>query len=137
MKATIKVKKDVDIRIVRISIAPRYIGDSDDDDIPSDFPLLDLGRGVWNADVLIDTGEIVDWPKGDPRSMHVKVCDAGIYSLLDAEGNVLAEHDGYVPHGVVPGSYGDYVELTINENGVITNWPKDPSLDDFFNRDED
>jgi hypothetical protein len=43
--------------------------------------------------------------------------------------------DGYVPNDLVPGSYGDYVELSINEEGVITNWPKNPSVDEFFDED--
>ena len=136
MKATIKIEKDVDIRTVIIDIAPRYIGGSEDDDMPTDFPLLNANKTAWVASVDIDTGAIAGWPQGDKRKMHVKVCDAGIYKLIDGEGNVVAERNGYVPNGVVPGSYGDYVELEIDENGIITNWPKHPDISKFFQNDD-
>jgi hypothetical protein len=136
MKAKVKIEKEVEIRAVLIDIAPRYIGDSDDDDMPSNFPLLNETKSAWVASVNIDTGEIAGWPIGDARKMHVKVCDAGVYSLLDDAGNLVIKHCGYVPHGVVPGSYGDYVELDINENGVITNWPKRPEISEFFGDDD-
>lgn len=136
MKATVKIEKEVEIRTVIIDIAPRYIGDSEDDDMPTDFPMLNKQKTAWIASVNIDTGEIDGWPAGDARKMQVKVCDAGIYSLIDTEGNQVAKFSGYVPHGVVPGSYGDYVELSIDECGVITNWPKHPDISEFFS-DED
>ena len=136
MKTSVQVSKDVEIKYVVIDIAPRYIGDSEDDDMPSDFPLLNEEKTQWRAKVNIDTGIIEGWPHGDAREMFVKVCDAGIFSLLDAQGNELAKLDGYVPHGVVPGEYGDYVSLKIDENGRITNWPKSPDVDEFFEGDD-
>ena len=138
MKATIMVEKEVDIRAVLIDISPRYIGDNDDDDMPNDFPLLNEEKTAWVASVDIDTGEIAGWPNGVARKMHVKVCDAGTYKLIDSEGNEIAAIvNDYVPNGVVPGSYGDYVELEINENGIITNWPKRPDISKFFQKCED
>jgi hypothetical protein len=131
MKATVRIEKEVDIKAVLIDIAPRYIGDRDDDDMPTDFPLLSENKDAWRASVNIDTGEIANWPIGDARKMHVKVCDAGIYKLIDVDGNIVAEKDGYVPD-VVPNDYGDYVVLNINENGVIDNWNSNASIDDFF-----
>lgn len=138
MKATIKVEKEVEIRTVLIDIAPRYIGDSDDDDMPSDFPLLNAEKTAWIASVDIDTGAISGWTVGEKRSMYVKVCDAGTYRLIDSEGNeVAARVNDYVPHGVVPGDYGDYVDLKIDENGIITNWPKHPDISEFFRNDDE
>lgn len=136
MKATVKVEKEVEIKTVLINIAPRHIGDSAYDDMPTDFPLLNEQKNAWIARVDIDAGVIEGWPQGDARTMHVKVCDAGTYKLLDADGNEIAaiEND-YVPHGVVPGSFGDYVELTIDESGKITNWPKSPDVSEFFDED--
>lgn len=139
MKEVVKitVEKEVDIRIVLIDISPRYIGDSDGDDMPTDFPLLNEAKTSWIASVNIDTGEISGWPKGDKRNMHVKVCDAGTYSLIDVDGNTIASIvNNYVPNGVVPGSYGDYVEMDIDENGIITNWPKHPDVSEFFRNEE-
>lgn len=137
MKTTVRIEKEVDIAFVFIDIAPRYIGDGDDDDMPTDFPLLNADKTAWVATVNIDTGEIQGWPAGEKRSMHVKVCDAGTYKLIDREGvEIAARVNSYVPNGVVPGSYGDYVELEINENGIITNWPKHPDVSGFFSDDE-
>ncbi len=135
MKAKIKIEKEVEIRSVLICIAPRYIGDKEDDDMSTDFPLLNEEKTLWVAEVNVDTGQIGCWPIGEKRSMHVKVCDGGIYTLKDSNGNVVAIKDGYVPNRLVPGSYGDYVELEIDENGIITNWPKHPSVSDFFQDD--
>lgn len=47
------------------------------------------------------------------------MCD---YRVLDADGNVVAKHDGYVPSGFGIGG-GDYISLTIDiETGTIVNW---------------
>lgn len=136
MKSSVNVKQEVEIKYVVIDIEPRYIGDSEDDDMPSNFPLLNEAKTQWRAKVDIDTGIIQEWPQGDAREMFVKVCDAGIYSLIDAQDNEVAKLDGYVPHGVVPGEYGDYVSLVIDENGRITNWPKSPDVSEFFDVDD-
>jgi hypothetical protein len=136
MKATVKVKTEVEIKSVIICIRPRYIGDSDEDDMPTDFPLLCPSKTQWVANVDIESGQIAGWPIGEKREMSVKVCDAGRYTLRDILGNNIAVINGYVPNGVVPGEYGDYVDLKIDENGFITNWPKHPDISAFF-KDED
>lgn len=63
-------------------------------------------------------------------SLYCKICDAFTASLLDAEGVVLKEYDGYVPD-IMPGDadggshYGDYLILDIDiDTGMITNWKK-------------
>lgn len=137
MKAIVKIKQEIEIKTILIKISPRYIGNSEDDDVPSDFPLLNANKTAWVAKIDIDTGKIHDWPQGEVREMFCKVCDAGIYSLFDEKGCQLAEISGYVPNGIVPGEYGDYVDLKINADGVITNWPKHPDISAFFGDDED
>lgn len=130
MKATIKIEKEVEIAMIKIDVAVRY----DEEDIPNDFPLR---KGdMWSAIVEVDTGKILDWPIGRSGEMYMKVVDGGSYYLLDKEGNtVLSLEQDYVPHGIVPGKYGDYIELKINDQGIITNWKKNPSIDDFINED--
>jgi hypothetical protein len=61
----------------------------------------------------------------------MKVNDSGTYILRDGSGDIIAERDDYVPHGIIPGEYGDYVDLKINEVGKITNWPKNIDLSGF------
>ena len=131
MKATIKVKKEVEITMVKVDVAVRY----DEKDIPNDFPLR---KGdVWSAIINIDEGRVLDWPKGEKRHLSMKVCDEGSYFLLDAEGNtVLSIEQDYVPNALLPGKWGDYIDLHIGENGLISNWYSRPSISDFIS-DED
>ena len=126
MKVKIPITKEVDIKYITIEIAVRY----EEEDIPNNAPMRD--DDMWKASVNIDTGKINDWPKGQTLDLYMKVCDEGMYRLFDADWNELACIDGYVPNGIVPGSYGDYVGLKINESGVITNWPTSPTFDDFW-----
>jgi hypothetical protein len=136
MKATVKIEQEVEIKTVLVEIKPRYIGDTDDDDMPSTFPLLDAD--TWRARIDIDSGKIENWPEGEKREMFVKVCDAGSYHLFDAENKAIKSiENNYVPNDLIPGEYGDYIDLKINGNGVITNWPQAPSISEFFGSNED
>jgi hypothetical protein len=91
---------------------------------------------MWNATIEIDTGIIVGWPQGTSGEFYMKVCDEGTYTLLDYGGNEIAKiENGYVPNGILPGEYGDYLGLNIDTTGRITNWPKQPNLDAFTNKE--
>ena len=132
MKVTIAVPAEVEITHVRIEVAVRY----DEEDIPNDFPLREMD--MWKATVEIDTGKILDWPQGKAGDMRMKVCDQGCYFLLNAKGETLLSiEEGYVPNELVPGEFGDYIDLKINEQGIITNWPKEPSIEAFGANYED
>jgi hypothetical protein len=131
MKFTQTIQREVDVQTIDVILPVRY----NDEDIPYDAP----GRygDKWQAEIDIATGGIYDWPRGKTLDMYMKVVDGGIYILRDSEGINIAERNDYVPHGIVPGEFGDYVDLKINENGIITNWPTKISLCDFegFGRD--
>lgn len=131
MKATVTRKVEIEILSVALELPVRY----GDDDMPNDFPFRD--GDTWTATVDIDTGEIKDWPK-DIGEFHLemKVTDSGSYSLILSDGEIVELQD-YVPHGVVPGEYGGYVNLQINESGIITNWPENPDVSEFFKVEED
>ena len=93
--------------------------------------------------VDIETGKIQDF-RGDPDESYdifIKVVDQGVYQLIDSDNSVVAELDReYVPHGIVPGEYGDYIKLKIHGGrGIITNWPKakDISVSEFFKGEDD
>ena len=127
MKFTVKRPVEIDIKFVKIEASVRY----EEEDIPNDFPFRT--GDMWNVLVDIETGIIVDWPQGRTADVHMKVCDKGSYYLLDAEKNVVASiEQDYVPNGIIPGSYGDYIEMTILEDGRINEWPKKPKMDEFF-----
>lgn len=126
MKVTVTKPVEIDIATLRISVPVRY----EDEDIPFDFPFRHNDN--WTAYVDVDAGRIAEWPKGKTGDMHMKVCDAGEYTLFDRDGVTVAQRAGYVPHGLIPGEYGDYIILKIAEDGTITNWPKHPKFTEFF-----
>lgn len=131
MKTIVKRKQTIEISAIRIHVPVRY----EEEDIPNDFPMRN--GDIWQAEVEIDTGKIKDWPQGKAGSLYMKVVDEGDYTLLGPHGNVVAMLEGdYVPHGVVPGEWGDYINLEINEDGIVTNWPAKPDVSKFFDQDE-
>jgi hypothetical protein len=130
MKTTILLPTEVELTHVKVEIAVRY----DEEDIPNDFPLR-VGD-MWIATIEIDTGKIIDWPIGKSGDLYMKVCDQGTYRLLDNTGEEITAIEGdYVPNNLIPGQYGDYVDLKINDQGIVTNWHKKPSVVDFFPED--
>jgi hypothetical protein len=131
MRFTQTIQREVDVQTIDVILPVRY----DDEDIPYDAPMRH--GDMWQAKIDITTGEIHDWPRGKTLDMYMKVVDSGIYILRDGGGNIIADRNDYVPHGIIPGEGGDYVDLKINETGKITNWPKKISLCDFegFGRD--
>jgi len=51
-----------------------------------------------------------------------KVSDMCDYTVVDAEGNILFEQDGYVPYNLGIGG-GDYIRFAIDiETGTIIGW---------------
>lgn len=130
----IKIPKIIeeDIARLRIDAAVNY----GDEEIPENFP----GRrgDSWTAVIDIDTGKIEGWPQGRAEKMHLTVKDCGSYILFNRAGFVVAERlNNYVPHGVVPGKYGDVIELDIAEDGTVKNWTRNINLRGFFDNGED
>lgn len=132
MKTTIKIEKEVDIKTVLVKANVRYWEDAVINGEPDEEgTLMPCREGdLWCPEIDIDTGVILNWQKGVMADIHFKVCDGGSYYLKDAEGNiVLKREDDYVPNELIPGSYGDYIIMEVDENGKISNWT--PSLGDF------
>lgn len=97
--------------------------------------------GTVTLTIDLDSATIRDWPIGHTASLHLKPVDSGRYELLDGDA-IIATREDYVPD-CVPGSYGDYVIMTIDENGRIFDelrqrWTPDPStIAADFGLDED
>lgn len=129
-----QVMKKVEINLAHVVVlAPVRFGD---EKMAIDFPFRK--GNYWEVKIELETGRIVGWPQGRVEDVHLKVCDSGTYNLLNYEGEIEGSVDlNYVPHGVVPGSYGDYIELEINEGGIITNWPKNICVSSFFDSEDD
>ena len=120
---TIVQRVKVPVSYIYVNLPVRF----DDEDMAYDAPMRT--GDTWSALIELETGTIVDWPKGKSLNFFMKVYDSGIYVLYDSKHVEVASLTGeYVPHGVIPGEYGDYVHLNINEEGVITNWPKKINL---------
>jgi hypothetical protein len=133
MKAIMLKPVEVEVSHVRLVLPVRH----EDEVIPYNFP--NRTGDKWEATIEIDSGKVIDW-KGDGAdyAMEMKVVDNGCYYLLSPDGSLISSKVAdYVPNNLIPGSYGDYVELKIS-NGVITNWITMPSLSDFADfRNED
>jgi hypothetical protein len=132
MKIEIPTTKTVDIKFVRVVLPIRHGSEA----MPEDFPLRQ--GDVWQATIDLETGIIENWPQGKTGEFYMKVTDMGSYYLMDADRNdVLSIEQDYVPHGVIPGKYGDYVQMEIDESGRITNFPTRLEFSDFLDREED
>jgi hypothetical protein len=127
MKLTVKKPVVIEPTHIRVSLPVRY----GTEDIPEDFPLR---KGdLWEARIEIETGKILDWPAGRAGECSMKVVDEGCYYLerlllpvtVHVEPpryEILASREqDYVP-SCIPGEHGDYVDFTIDEQGVIENW---------------
>lgn len=128
MKAKVLIETVVDVAFIRVKLPVRY----GEEDIPNTFPLRT--GNTWESTIDVDTGKIVGWPEGNSQlSLYMKVCDEGVYELVNRNGETIAKLEGeYVPHCIVPGEYGDYVDLSIAPDGTILNWPKHPTVGQFF-----
>ncbi len=121
----IKVIETKDVRYVQVDVAVRY----QDEDMPFDAPKR-VGN-MWRVIIDLEEKKILKWPKGKILSFYMKICDEGIYTLLDLDFNTIKIREGYVPNQLLPGDYGDYLALDINEEGVITNWKSNANLSNF------
>lgn len=138
MLCTIKVEKEIDIKTVLVEAGVRYWEDATVNGVEdTEGNLIPLRKGnLWCPEIDIDNGTILNWPVGTKADIHYKVCDAGSYHLKDVKGNiVLSIENNYVPNNLIPGEYGDYIIMTVDENGKIAEWPEEPSIEDFYPED--
>ena len=117
-------------------------GKEDDNDNPETPFAKD--KKYWCPLIDIDEGKIVDWPQGVTLDVCAKTCDENIVYFFDENKNaiewfdeeeqeVLSCYDGYVPEFLDPSGegYGDYVELTVDEDGTIEEFNKEDVINIF------
>lgn len=121
----------VSVKYLKVEAMVRYWEDAEvngvDDD---DGKLIPCRNGdCWCPLIDLDAGRVLDWPEGTTADIHYKVCDAGVYTLLDDNRNKVASKDGYVPSIMAPGGegYGDYIIMKIDGDGKIADWKIDLS----------
>lgn len=137
----------VQVRYLKARCGVRYWEDAtvngEEDTDGSRIPLREgsaadndhLGGGNWCPTIDLDTGIILNWPRGTTASIHYKVCDDGDYALLTEDCQTIVRAiDGYVPTMMCPEGegYGDYVIMEIDGDGRIAKWKVDMS--DFLER---
>jgi hypothetical protein len=138
--ATVTIKQTVDalVRFLKVEAGVRYWEDADVNDEPDeDGKLIPFRVGdTWCPTIDLDGGFVVDWPKATTANVHYKVCDEGVYTLLDDTGEPVRQIEGYVPKIMSPGGsgYGDYIIMSIDGEGSIADWRV--SLDEFDGDDE-
>ena len=83
-------------------------------------------NGRWCPVIDIETGKILNWEQGKTGNVYYKVCDDGNYKLLDENDNIVVDKNCYVPDflAIDDSGYGDYIIMTIDENGNIQRWKK-------------
>lgn len=138
MKFATNENVEVDVVTLQVDVEPRYWEDAVIDGVAETDadPRMPMRNGsLWQFDVDLATGVVRGWPAGVSARSHYKVCDAGIYRLLDAGGRVVAEKAGYAPNMLSSGNGGDYVIAKIGPDGMIEGW--EPDLDYFRDRKAD
>lgn len=147
MKLTINKPVDYEAKFLKVDAGVRYWNDAkvngvEDTDVEETgkAPTIPCAEYIgeqpgilcgnswrWCPMIDIDEGKIINWKQGVTAHIHYKVCDDGIYEVIEANGNVLAAHEGYVPDIMCPADegFGDYIIMNVDENGVIEDWKKE------------
>jgi len=145
MKIDMEVIKEVDVKKIILKAGVRYWEDCKVNELDyneehnPDFSKIPCKENdVWSPIIDIETGIILNWTKGTKLKTWFKVCDCCNFSILDAEGNTVYSRDEYVPSflSIDDSGYGDYIYLTIDEEGKILNWKKE-LVEEFLEEIED
>lgn len=101
------------------------------EDVNGDMPCMK--GSMWCPIIRIEDGKVINWPVGNTASIHYKVCDAGCYYLTDIDMKRLAIRENeYVPNDYLchgGSGWGDYIIMSIDENGFIKNYTR-PYIDE-------
>ena len=97
-------------------------------EIPGPDNNLNKLDDYWCITIDVNEGKVENWPDNFWLTTHFKICDDGLYTVEDDEGNIyydsIKSRDYYVPSflAIDDDGYGDYMYLTIDNNGYIKNW---------------
>lgn len=80
----------------------------------------------WQPVIRLTDGYIEGWPARTTADVYYKVCDDGVYHLLDENKQAIARwKDCYVPDRILcidEDGFGDYIGLEIDGDGRIKGW---------------
>ena len=100
------------------------------------IPMLDRKNFMFNLEIDLTTCRVQDW-KSEYGYWRIwgKVKNYGTYTLLDSNKQPLWQIHGDVPSKLVPPfekGWGDYLDIRVNSDGCIENWPQKPDFTDFI-----
>lgn len=99
-------------------------------------PMLDRKTLMLNLEIDLKERRMLNWkPKYGYWRMWGKVKHYGTYTLLDANKVPLWQIHGFVPTKMVPPlekGWGDYIDICVNSDGSIGNWPEVVDCSDFI-----
>lgn len=147
--------KEIDVRYLQVDAGVRYYEDADINGI-EDISLYDCkGDGApnvpcvvkvkdkpesciysdhyrWRPLIDVSNGQIVNWRKGTTADVHYKVCDDGVYYLLDNNKQQIIHIESYVPAllDTYRDGYGDYIIFSVDTDGYIKDWKFNQELVD-------
>jgi hypothetical protein len=131
MEITVMRQTKVAVDRLRAECGVRYWEDATVNGVEDEAgDLIPLRVGdYWIPTIMLETGQILDWPEGTTASIHYKVCDDGRYYLLAPNGGIAAMIDGYVPKIMCPkdSGFSDYVIMDVGPDGRIADWHPDLS----------
>jgi len=127
----VKIKKEIEVfaKFLKVNAGVRYWEDATVNGIKdaeeaqnAAIPCRELD--CWRPVIDIETGVITNWKKGTTADIHYKVCDNGSYAVVSDKDEDILVYDGYVPKIMAPGGngYGDYIIMSVNEDGLIHDW---------------
>ena len=135
MKQDIYKRVEVDIKYLQVDLFRFYLEDSTingKEGNESNTPFYcqkynqyyDEDRPCISFTIDVDEGKILNYPIGTIWNIRYKAVDEGIYTLTDKDYNEISKLDGYVPNvfSIDDAGYGDYIFMTVDENGYIQNW---------------
>ena len=130
MKVELTIRKTFDVKKIVCKAKIRYWEDAKVNGIRenNDTPRIPCKKGQeWSPIIDVENGVILNWAKGVEASVYYKVCDNGVYALLDEKDNEIVVIGGYVPRIMAPKEpgYGDYIIMDIDCNGKIDKWVPD------------
>ena len=100
------------------------------------IPMLDRKNFLFNLEIDLKERRVTDWKtKNGYWRIWGKVKHYGTYTVLDSEKRPLWQIHGFVPYKLVSPfekGWGDYLDIRVNNDGSIKNWPEVPDFTDFI-----
>lgn len=129
----IAIPYDKDDRMITFDDSVMFELECDDEFTP---PMFNSEDKLLEYVIDLKERKVLNWDYEDGYlRMWGKIRDSGIYTLLNADKKPLWQIRGYVPNRLIPPfdkGFGDYIELPIEADGTIENWPTTPDFSEFI-----